>query len=110
MTEVRILEAPAGTVVLKPTVTRLDAVAARDFRPGAVEAAKGRSLVILILEDVAFIDSTGLGCLVSILKAVTSGGQVRLVGIQPSVRALLALTRLDRVFRSFDDLASALAA
>ena len=110
MTALQIFEADAGALVMKPTAPRLDAITARDVRADAVAAAANRSLVVIDLNDVNFIDSTGVGCLVSILKALASGGQVRLVGIQPAVKALLHLTRLDRVFQTFATVDAAIAA
>lgn len=46
-----------------------------------------------------FIDSTGLGALVSIYKkCVEKGGSVKLKTLKPQVEKLFKLTRLDRVF------------
>jgi anti-sigma B factor antagonist len=46
-----------------------------------------------------FIDSTGLGALVSIYKKCTEkGGSVKLKSLKPEVEKLFKLTRLDKVF------------
>lgn len=46
-----------------------------------------------------FIDSTGLGALVSIYKkCAEKGGSVKLKSLKPEVEKLFKLTRLDRVF------------
>jgi anti-sigma B factor antagonist len=51
------------------------------------------------LADTTFIDSEGLGALVSVHKLVASrGGIVRLPGARPAIRELFRLTRLDRIF------------
>ncbi len=51
------------------------------------------------LSRATFIDSDGLGALISIHKRVSSrGGRARLVGASPRVRELLRLTRLEEVF------------
>jgi anti-sigma B factor antagonist len=64
--------------------------------------------LVLDLQDVAFIDSTGLGVLVGILKRTrTLGGDLRLVSTRPALRDLLRLTDLDQALRCFDDVASA---
>lgn len=68
------------------------------------------NLVINLL-NVSFIDSLGLTALVSGLKLCRQhGGLLRLVGLQPKVRAPFELTRLDRVFEIFSDTDSAVAA
>lgn len=46
-----------------------------------------------------FIDSTGLGALVSIYKkCAEKGGSIKLKSLKPEVEKLFKLTRLDRVF------------
>lgn len=47
-----------------------------------------------------FIDSTGLGALVSIYKkCAEKGGSVKLEALKPDVEKLFKLTRLDKVFQ-----------
>lgn len=59
----------------------------------------GRNQVVLSLEGVPFMDSTGLGVLVMGLKhARERGGDLVLVCSQPQVLRLLSITRLDEVF------------
>lgn len=51
------------------------------------------------LSRATFIDSDGLGALVSVHKHVVSkGGRARLVGVSPRVRELLRMTRMEEVF------------
>jgi anti-sigma B factor antagonist len=90
-----------GALVARPTSSRLDAFAAPTFRSELVAVARGRSLVVLTMEHVSFVDSSGLGSIVSVLKSLAEGGQLRLVGVGDSLAALLRLTRLDRVFSSY---------
>jgi anti-sigma B factor antagonist len=57
----------------------------------------GRSRMVLDLDEVDFLDSTGLGVIVSVLKRVRSaGGDLRLVCNRPSIRKLFEITALDR--------------
>lgn len=47
-----------------------------------------------------FIDSTGLGALVSIYKkCIENGGSIKLKSLKPEVEKLFKLTRLDKVFK-----------
>lgn len=75
MSCLEVFEVEGGALVMKPISSRLDATIARRLRSTAVEAAAGRWLVVVVLHDVTFIDSTGLGCLVSVLKATPREGR-----------------------------------
>jgi anti-sigma B factor antagonist len=64
--------------------------------------------VVLDLSGVAFLDSTGLGVLVGVLKrARTLGGDLRLAGAQASVRRVFEITALDRTLPIADTVADA---
>lgn len=67
------------------------------------EALKHESLVILIdLNDVAFIDSSGLGGLVNSFKVVRSqGGRLVLCSLSEQARMLLEITGMDQVFEIY---------
>jgi anti-sigma B factor antagonist len=87
-----------GTVVRVHSV-RLDATAAEEFRKGLTEALGGASIPMLIdLSEVSFMDSSGLGALVSSIKAA-QGKDLALTGVQPAVRTVLRMTRVDRAIR-----------
>jgi anti-sigma B factor antagonist len=57
----------------------------------------------------AYIDSSGLGALVSINKKVReAGGELRLAGLNEDLRALFELTKLDTLFAISETTAEAL--
>lgn len=59
----------------------------------------------------AYVDSSGLGALVSISKRVReAGGDLRLAGLNEDLRSLFELTKLDTLFAISDTPAEALAA
>ena len=61
---------------------------------------KGHKTFIIDLGGVDYIDSSGLGTLVSIQKqALQHGGGVTLKGIHGLVKDVFELTRLDKVFK-----------
>ncbi|HEW92491.1 MAG TPA: anti-sigma factor antagonist [Thermotogaceae bacterium] len=61
--------------------------------------------VILVLDEVPYIDSAGLGTLVSILRDVrTQGRELFLVGLKKNIRKIFEMTRLDRVFKIHENI------
>jgi anti-sigma B factor antagonist len=70
--------------------------------------AKGEKKVLLNLSEVSYIDSSGIGELVSGFTTVTNhGGQLRLLGLNKRVKDLLQVTKLYTVFEVFEDEAEA---
>jgi anti-sigma B factor antagonist len=66
--------------------------------------------IILNLADVNYIDSSGIGELVSTYTTVAnSGGQLKLLSLTKKIHELLAITKLLTVFQVFDNEQSALA-
>lgn len=60
---------------------------------------EGKKGVVVDLKDVRFIDSSGLGALVSGFKNASSRQAVlKLSGLQSQVKSMFELTRLHRVF------------
>lgn len=71
---------------------------------------QGNGKLILDLAEVGFMDSSGLSVLVSVLKAARlKNGEVVLLHLNPTIRSLIELTRLQQVFSIFDNEAAALA-
>ncbi len=71
----------------------------------------GTDAVLLDMEDIDYLDSTGLGELVGYLQRFADAGR-RLALLNPHTRVvnLLKLTRLDEVFTIFSDRGDALKA
>ena len=66
--------------------------------------AAGRKNILLNLQDVTYIDSAGLGELVSAFASVSNAsGNIKLLNVQGKVRDLLQITKLYTVFPAFDD-------
>jgi anti-sigma B factor antagonist len=88
------------TAVLEPT-GRLNMVAAPAFKNLVEETvASGQTRIVVDLGRVTFIDSSGLGALISGLKATRrAGGDHRLAVVPEQVMTVLGLTNLDRVLR-----------
>ena len=70
--------------------------------------AEGKKKIVLNLAEVNYIDSSGLGELVSSYTAVqNAGGELKLLNLTSKVRDLLVITKLVTVFDVKDDEASA---
>ena len=71
---------------------------------------KGNKKILLNLADVNYIDSSGIGVLVSGFTTVRSkGGELKLVNITKRIRDLLQITKLYSLFDIKDDEATAVA-
>jgi anti-sigma B factor antagonist len=69
---------------------------------------KGQKKILLNLADVTYIDSSGIGELVSGFTTVTNqGGELKLLNLTKRVQDLLQITKLYTVFEVFDDEAAA---
>ncbi|HKJ05345.1 MAG TPA: STAS domain-containing protein [Geopsychrobacteraceae bacterium] len=70
---------------------------------------EGKCNLVIDLSSVRFVDSSGLGALVSGFKnASTRDGSLKLCCLQPQVRSMFELTRLHRVFEIFGSAEEAL--
>lgn len=86
-----------GSVVLRDTVREL--------------VGKGQKQLLLNLADVNYIDSSGIGELVSAFTTVRrEGGDLKLLSLTKKVHDLLQITKLYTVFDVQDDEAAAVAA
>jgi anti-sigma B factor antagonist len=107
-------------VVVRPVTEWLDISVAGEFRAVMVDLIKaGHQNLVVDLGAVTFVDSSGLGALVSALKMLKTGrdrrthprpeesrrpvarGDVRLAALQPPVVSLLEIIRMNRVFASY---------
>jgi anti-sigma B factor antagonist len=95
----------AGVMVVRPAGARVDMAVAGEFRSALLRLIEDQHHRLVIdLRDVDFVDSSGLGALVSALKTLKllkSDGDLRLANVQPPVVALLEIIRLHRVFSSY---------
>jgi anti-sigma B factor antagonist len=84
-----------GSVVLRETVKDL--------------LAKGHKKILLNLADVSYIDSSGIGEMVSAFTSVRrEGGELKLLKLTKKVHDLLQITKLYTVFDIKDDEAGAI--
>lgn len=89
---------------------RLDASIAIQFKETFRTLTADGGDVILDLSDVEFLDSSGLGAIVAVYKALGTGRHMALAGLQPPVEKVMMLTRMNAVFAIFPTLEVALTA
>jgi anti-sigma B factor antagonist len=95
--------------VIHVGAARVDAAVAIEFKEAVRHAAGGSAeRVILDLSEVNFLDSSGLGALVAVMKLI-GAERLELAGLKPNVERVFRLTRMDSIFTIRPTLASALA-
>jgi len=101
---VRLTTREVGEVVVLDISGRLT-VSDHTLRNTVSQLVKaGKRQFVLKMKDVSYVDSCGLGELVTVYTSVTnSAGTVKLLKPSEKVRALLKLTKLDSVFDILED-------
>jgi anti-sigma B factor antagonist len=94
------VETVEGGVVISPQ-GRLTVVSTPQLRTEvSTRIEAGDRLIIVDLSQTTFVDSSGLGALVSCLKSARqAGGDLRLVAPTEQVSMVLKLTNLDRILQ-----------
>ena len=91
-----------NVLVVKPLEKRLDEHLTGDFKETmAGFINRGNEFIVLDLSEVEFIDSSGLGSIISVLKMLGRKGDFVLCGMRETVLSLFRLTRMDRAFKIF---------
>ena len=95
-----------NATIVAPEGPRLDVGVAGHFKGALLDLIEhGKGNLVVNLNAVDFIDSAGLGALLSALKRLKQSGQqgdIRLAHVKPPVQLLLELIRMHRVFSRFD--------
>lgn len=104
-------EKQGAVLIVRPLESRLDASDAESFKSSLVDwINEPNSAIVLDFSFVNFVDSSGLGAIVSVLKLMGKNGRIVVCNLQAPVSALFKLTRMDKVFSIFDDVATAVTA
>jgi len=97
------IEEKERVVLIAIKENRLDAHNSGELKSQLLaQFAQGKNNLLVDLQEVRFVDSSGLGALVSGFKnASARNGSLKLCGLQPQVKSMFELTRLHRVFEIF---------
>lgn len=88
-----------GILVARVRESRVDAAIAIRFKDRMREVLQDpASRVILDLAQVDFLDSSGLGAVVAVMKLTGPGRNLELAALSPTVEKVFRLTRMDQVF------------
>ena len=102
-----------GALLVTMNEDRIDAASAIQFKDAMQATIAGAPpRVVIDLSAVKFLDSSGLGAIVAVMKMLAPDRQLELCGLTEHVGKVLRLTRLDQVFtihQSADDALSGLA-
>lgn len=97
-------------LVIELRADNLDASNVREFRDAVQSLMQDRTRVVLDMAGVKFVDSSGLGALISCLRQLNARkGDFRLCEMSRTVRALFELMRMHRVFNIHDHRGDAVA-
>ncbi|MBU2981119.1 STAS domain-containing protein [Lentibacter algarum] len=90
----------SDVLIVKVDAPRIDAAAAISFKQNMREITgkSGISHVVLDLSEVGFIDSSGLGAIVSVMKLMGGTKRLDLAALTPTVEKVFRLTRMDSIF------------
>jgi anti-sigma B factor antagonist len=88
------------------TVDRINALITEDLRDEISKVFRnGSSKVIISLKNVKYIDSSGFGCLLSIMKTARNNYcTLKFASPEPAVMEVLKTLYLNTVFEIYDDL------
>lgn len=85
-----------------------DASVADDFKKEFEASLKENDNFVIDLNNVQFVDSTGLGRIVSALRKVSEKkGDLKLAGINDEVMIVFQITRAYKIFDIYDDVDAA---
>lgn len=81
----------------------LDGVKTNELRREISDVVEsGADIVLVDFQDVTFMNSSGLGALVAILKGVRSAGrELFICSLNEQVKMIFELTKMNRVFKTF---------
>lgn len=94
-----VAEPGADVVVVRVNAERIDAGVAISFKERMRQMlAHPSHRVILDMSRVTFLDSSGLGAVVAVMKMLDKDRVLELAALTPPVERVFRLTRMDRVF------------
>ncbi len=99
-----LIENENGVLVVQLPGDHLDANNVKAFKTEIAAHVESNRKVVFDLSQLEFVDSSGLGSLLSCLRQLNSyGGDLKLSGMTKPVRTLFELVRMHRIFDIYND-------
>jgi anti-sigma B factor antagonist len=93
------VEKMGDVAVVEVPVEELDASNTGELRHDIAPVLEANTKMVIDLSRLRFVDSSGLGAILSCLRQLTAkGGDLKLCGMQDQVRAVFELVRMHRIF------------
>lgn len=106
-----MVEEIGDAVVVVVPVDELDAGNVAEFKRDIAPLLQTHRALVLDLSPVRFVDSSGLGAILSCLRQLAAkGGDLKLCGMVRQVRTLFELVRMHRIFDIYASQAEAVGA
>ena len=94
-----------GVDLVRVEATRIDAAVAIQFKDEMrAVTAQAAPRTVLDLQEIDFIDSSGLGAIVASMKAMPPSRKLELAGLTPAVDKVFRMTRMDSIFTIHADI------
>jgi len=91
----------AGITVIRPGAERLTAANAKAFKEDVSQLIDGGAVQLVVdFSAVSFVDSSGLGALVGVLKKIGYRGDLAVAGLNADVAQMFKICRMDSVFKT----------
>ncbi len=105
------IQKEGNILFLRPGFARLDTTTSLEFKGECIDAIDQEvHYGILNLSNVEFVDSSGLGTIIQLLKIFKkAGGNLILCNVRPPVMSLFTVSRIESAFVIVSDEARALA-
>ena len=94
-------------LVVTVNAAHINASAVLEFDDSMNAIDESISKILLNFEQVEFIDSSGLGAVVSVMKHLGKGRQMDLCALTPTVENVFRLTRMEPIFSIYSTLEQA---
>lgn len=96
---------------VKMPMDALDAGNILDFKTDIAPVIQSAKKVVFNMTKVKFMDSSGVGAMLSCLRTINSnGGELKLYGVKDQLLQLFKLVRLDRIIDIYDSKKAAVTA
>ena len=104
-----VTDTSSKAAIVSFPVQNLDASNVKAFREAIQAVTESRQIVLLDMSALNFVDSSGLGALLSCLRTMNGkNGELRLFSMTKPVKALFELVRMHRIFTIYNNREDAL--